>query len=82
MCFRVFNLIGFYLFFESVLIPIFLIIYGWGGQPERLQAGIYIILYTLAGSLPLLLILLNYRKEFTISIFYLDYIIVYCDSQL
>jgi NADH-ubiquinone oxidoreductase chain 4 len=37
------------------LIPTLLIITGWGFQPERLQAGIYFILYTLTASLPLLL---------------------------
>jgi NADH-ubiquinone oxidoreductase chain 4 len=28
---------------------------GWGYQPERLQAGIYFLFYTLRVSLPLLL---------------------------
>jgi NADH-ubiquinone oxidoreductase chain 4 len=32
----------------------FLIILGFGYQPERLQAGIYFIFYTLGASLPLL----------------------------
>lgn len=44
----------FYLFFELSLIPILLIIMGWGYQPERLQAGLYMMLYTLFGSIPLL----------------------------
>jgi NADH-ubiquinone oxidoreductase chain 4 len=44
----------FYLIFESCLIPILLIILGWGYQPERSQAGIYMFFYTLFGSLPLL----------------------------
>lgn len=47
--------IYFYIFFESSLIPIFLLIMGWGYQPERLQAGLYLLFYTLFGSLPLLL---------------------------
>jgi len=33
-------------------------IFGWGYQPERLQAGVFIIIYTVRASLPLLLILL------------------------
>nr|QFX74486.1 NADH dehydrogenase subunit 4 [Cryptopygus antarcticus travei] len=45
----------FYFFFEVSLIPTLLIIMGWGYQPERLQAGIYFIFYTLTASLPLLL---------------------------
>lgn len=48
------NSLVFYLFFELSLIPILLIIIGWGYQPERLQAGLYMMLYTLFGSIPLL----------------------------
>jgi len=40
-----------------------LIIFGWGNQPERINAGIYILLYTLIGSLPLLIILLFLREN-------------------
>nr|AGC22356.1 NADH dehydrogenase subunit 4 [Paramastax nigra] len=53
------SLFSFYLFFESSLIPTLLLILGWGYQPERLQAGIYLIFYTLFASLPLLLCLLK-----------------------
>nr|ALO77104.1 NADH deshydrogenase subunit 4 [Eurypogon sp. EUR01] len=54
------NLFLFYLFFEISLIPTLILILGWGYQPERLQAGIYMLFYTLIASLPML-----------ISIFYL-----------
>lgn len=53
--FRVINLFIFYLFFESRLIPTLILIIGWGYQPERIQAGIYLLFYTLFASLPLLL---------------------------
>nr|WEL32831.1 NADH dehydrogenase subunit 4 [Ptygomastax nihilsulcus] len=53
------NLFYFYLFFESSLIPTLFLILGWGYQPERLQAGIYLIFYTLFASLPLLLVLFS-----------------------
>lgn len=49
------NLLLFYLFFEISIIPTLLLILGWGYQPERLQAGIYLLFYTIFGSLPLLL---------------------------
>nr|AVN67598.1 NADH dehydrogenase subunit 4 [Anallacta methanoides] len=49
------NLFSFYLFFEGSLIPTLLLILGWGYQPERLQAGIYLLFYTLLVSLPLLI---------------------------
>jgi NADH-ubiquinone oxidoreductase chain 4 len=45
--FRSIGLFSFYLFFERRLIPTVFLILGWGYQPERLQAGIYLLLYTL-----------------------------------
>nr|AJR20057.1 NADH dehydrogenase subunit 4 [Bathymodiolus brooksi]AJR20058.1 NADH dehydrogenase subunit 4 [Bathymodiolus brooksi]AJR20059.1 NADH dehydrogenase subunit 4 [Bathymodiolus brooksi]AJR20060.1 NADH dehydrogenase subunit 4 [Bathymodiolus brooksi]AJR20061.1 NADH dehydrogenase subunit 4 [Bathymodiolus brooksi] len=44
----------FFVFFEGVLFPTLLLIVGWGYQPERLQAVVYMIIYTVMGSLPLL----------------------------
>lgn len=44
----------FYVCFERSLIPTFILILGWGYQPERLQAGVYMLFYTLFASLPLL----------------------------
>nr|YP_006576237.1 NADH dehydrogenase subunit 4 [Sphaerotheriidae sp. HYS-2012]AFH54819.1 NADH dehydrogenase subunit 4 [Sphaerotheriidae sp. HYS-2012] len=52
------NLFLFYLMFEASLIPTLLLIFGWGYQPERIQAGIYLLFYTLLASLPLLISLL------------------------
>nr|YP_009498543.1 NADH dehydrogenase subunit 4 [Alpheus hoplocheles]AWK60858.1 NADH dehydrogenase subunit 4 [Alpheus hoplocheles] len=48
----------FYIFFESSLIPTMVLILGWGYQPERLQAGVYMLFYTLFASLPLLVSLM------------------------
>nr|YP_010620923.1 NADH dehydrogenase subunit 4 [Archiblatta hoeveni]WAX39254.1 NADH dehydrogenase subunit 4 [Archiblatta hoeveni] len=48
------SMVSFYLFFEGSLIPTLFLILGWGYQPERLQAGIYLLFYTLLVSLPLL----------------------------
>nr|AJD85504.1 NADH dehydrogenase subunit 4 [Uvarovites inflatus] len=53
------SMFSFYLFFESSLIPTLLLILGWGYQPERLQAGVYLLFYTLLASLPLLVGLFN-----------------------
>nr|UPX88624.1 NADH dehydrogenase subunit 4 [Ptychoptera scutellaris] len=77
------NLFLFYLFFESSLIPTLFLILGWGYQPERLQAGIYLLFYTLLGSLPLLIgILFMYNSLNTLSFsllinFNLNYIFFY-----
>lgn len=52
------ELILFYILFETTLIPTLIIITRWGNQAERLNASTYFLFYTLAGSLPLLIILL------------------------
>jgi len=65
----------FYFIFEISLIPIFLIITGWGYQPERLQAGFYIFIYTLLGSLPFLYCLMKINLlvgGFHIKIFFYE----------
>jgi len=49
------SVFSFYFFFEASLIPIFFIILGWGYQPERLIASLYLFFFTLTSSLPLLL---------------------------
>nr|QAX91228.1 NADH dehydrogenase subunit 4 [Parrhinotermes microdentiformis] len=54
LAFSSINLLSFYVFFESSLIPTLFLILGWGYQPERVQAGVYLLFYTLLASLPLL----------------------------
>lgn len=56
------SLILFYIFFEASLVPTLLLILGWGYQPERLQASIYLIIYTVTASLPLLISLIFLYK--------------------
>jgi len=53
-CFSASNLIRFYIWFEASLIPTITLIIVWGYQPERSQARIYFILYTVIASLPIL----------------------------
>jgi len=70
LTFRVNNLFYFYLFFERSLIPTLILILGWGYQPERIQAGLYLLFYTLFASLPLLLgIFYFYVNNGTVMIF-------------
>nr|YP_009417598.1 NADH dehydrogenase subunit 4 [Steromphala umbilicaris]AQD17678.1 NADH dehydrogenase subunit 4 [Steromphala umbilicaris] len=52
------NVVWFYVFFEASLVPTLALILGWGYQPERLQAGMYMMLYTITASLPLLVLIL------------------------
>jgi NADH-ubiquinone oxidoreductase chain 4 len=64
------NIFLFYLFFERRLIPTLFLILGWGYQPERLQAGIYLLFYTLFASLPLLFsIFYIYKNLYFLDIF-------------
>lgn len=52
------DLLLFYIFFESVLIPMFLIIGVWGSRERKVLAVYYFFLYTLFGSLFMLLSIL------------------------
>nr|QOD97583.1 NADH dehydrogenase subunit 4 [Baryphthengus martii] len=58
LAFSTTELMLFYISFEATLIPTLILITRWGNQPERLSAGIYLLFYTLASSLPLLVTLL------------------------
>jgi NADH-ubiquinone oxidoreductase chain 4 len=53
--FLVLDLLLFYVAFESVLVPLFLVVGIWGGSPTRLRSAMLLFLYTLAGSLFMLL---------------------------
>ncbi|GJP40424.1 hypothetical protein CLOM_g100, partial [Closterium sp. NIES-68] len=52
------DLLLFYVFFESVLIPMFIIIGVWGSRQRKIQAAYQFFLYTLFGSLFMLLAIL------------------------
>nr|AEQ93836.1 NADH dehydrogenase subunit 4 [Myosotella myosotis] len=54
------SVIWFYIFFEASLIPTLFLIIRWGYQPERVQAGTYMILYTVTASMPLLVLLVGH----------------------
>nr|YP_010725973.1 NADH dehydrogenase subunit 4 [Helobdella europaea]WDY83668.1 NADH dehydrogenase subunit 4 [Helobdella europaea] len=58
MCFSSSNILYFYIWFEASLIPTAILIMKWGYQPERLQASLYLIMYTVLASLPMLTCLL------------------------
>nr|YP_009266358.1 NADH dehydrogenase subunit 4 [Abax parallelepipedus]ANJ70276.1 NADH dehydrogenase subunit 4 [Abax parallelepipedus] len=67
------NLFLFYFFFESSLIPTLILIMGWGYQPERLQAGIYLLFYTLFASLPMMIgIFYYYNNYYTLDFFFFN----------
>nr|YP_009695343.1 NADH dehydrogenase subunit 4 [Lamprigera yunnana]QEJ81508.1 NADH dehydrogenase subunit 4 [Lamprigera yunnana] len=75
------NIMVLYLFFEMSLIPVLFLILGWGYQPERLQAGLYMFMYTLLGSLPFMVsIFYMYMNYMTLSLnllFFVDSLYIY-----
>nr|YP_010990664.1 NADH dehydrogenase subunit 4 [Paravarcia deceptrix]WOW99108.1 NADH dehydrogenase subunit 4 [Paravarcia deceptrix] len=71
--FLVLDFFFFYFFFEGSLIPVFLIIFGWGYQPERLMAGFYLIFYTLFASFPFLLVILFIMNFYGGFFFFFDF---------
>nr|AII02414.1 NADH dehydrogenase subunit 4 [Eudonia angustea] len=83
LTFSVMNLFMFYMYFEGSLIPTLMLIIGWGYQPERIQAGMYLLFYTLFVSLPLLLGIfyifneLNYIMIYFLKFFNFDLYLLY-----
>nr|NP_739642.1 NADH dehydrogenase subunit 4 [Carapus bermudensis]BAC23173.1 NADH dehydrogenase subunit 4 [Carapus bermudensis] len=68
------EMIMFYVMFEATLIPTLVLIARWGNQPARLNASTYFLLYTLTGSLPLLVALLAlYNEMGTLSLLVMQY---------
>jgi NADH-quinone oxidoreductase subunit M len=66
--FAAMDMVLFYVFFEAVLIPMFLLIGVWGGE-NRVYAAFKFFLYTLAGSLLMLLAMLYlYRAAGTTDV--------------
>lgn len=53
--FCVLDIFLFYIFFEAILLPMFLVIGIWGSRTERVQASYQFFFYTLVGSLFMLL---------------------------
>lgn len=61
--FCVLDLLFFYIFFESVLIPMFLIVGIWGSRDRKILAAYYFFLYTLLGSVLMLLSILYIQDQ-------------------
>ena len=58
------SILLFYFWFEVSLLPMSIIILGWGAQPERLLASVYILFYTITASLPFLTVILLINPVF------------------
>lgn len=58
LVFSVLDLVLFYIFFEAVLIPMFILIGVWGSRERKIYAAYLLFLYTLFGSLLMLIAIL------------------------
>lgn len=70
LCFLFFSssFLSLYIYFEFRILPIFLLIIGWGYQTERVSARLALIFYTMSASMPLLIFIIIIR--FYKNIFY------------
>nr|YP_010560301.1 NADH dehydrogenase subunit 4 [Dryocosmus liui]UEE83321.1 NADH dehydrogenase subunit 4 [Dryocosmus liui] len=67
------NYFMFYFFFEVSMIPTLILIIGWGGQFERIEAGVYMLMYTLFASLPMMIIFFSiYYKINMLNMIFLN----------
>lgn len=77
--FYVQSFFAFYILFEAALLPTLFLILSWGYQPERVQAGLYLVLYTVSASLPLLVrILFLFKENGTVSFIWKDWSLPLC----
>ena len=68
LCLKTKAILLFYVFFEFSVVPITLIVFLYGYQPEKLQACLSLLLYTVVSRLPLLIYLLyNESQTFIMS---------------
>nr|AOY39885.1 NADH dehydrogenase subunit 4 [Curculionidae sp. BMNH 1039870] len=73
LAFSSMSMFMFYLFFEASLVPTFILVIGWGYQPERISAGIYLFFYTMLMSMPMMLGIFFFSSMFYSSDFYFLY---------
>ena len=64
LCFLTINIIIFYLIFEIRLLPIFFIIMFGGYTIERVEAIIYILIYTIISSIPFLWLIIKFYTDY------------------
>lgn len=63
LVFSVLDLVLFYIFFESILMPMMIIIGVWGSRERKIGAAYQFFLYTLLGSVFFLLAILTIYLE-------------------
>lgn len=63
------SFILFYFLYELVSIPVILLIYLYGRQPEKVRASLFALIYTSAFSLPFLYIIIELSGDWPINIY-------------
>ena len=72
LVFSVMDLLLFYIFFEAILIPMYLLVGVWGSRERKVRAAYLLFFYTLIGSLCMLIgIIYIYSVTGTLSLEYL-----------
>jgi proton-translocating NADH-quinone oxidoreductase chain M len=56
------DMLGFYIFYEAILIPVFFLIGIWGSSQRRIKAAYFFFFFTLVSSMPMLIGILILRK--------------------
>lgn len=79
LVFSILDLFLFYIFFEAILIPMFLILGFWGSRDRKIWAVYMLFFYTLCGSLFMLLGILYIYS--CVGTFSLEYILMYSFSD-
>lgn len=67
LTFKVNKILLFYFCFEARAIPILVIIINWGYSPERYTAAVWIVVYTVAGRLPFLYVVLGKYSDILLT---------------
>jgi proton-translocating NADH-quinone oxidoreductase chain M len=82
--FITFDLLFFYFWFESTLIPMFLIIVIWGNQSRKINAGLYLLVYTLLFTVLFFVLILYIQYEFGTTNFFvlLNFLIINKEYQI
>lgn len=81
--FIVLDVFLFYIFFEIILIPMFLIILFWGSRSRKIKAAYYFFFFTLIGSLIMLLAIITLLLNFgSTSLFVLYHLNIDFNLQL
>jgi len=78
----VLDILLFFVFFETILFPMFLIIGTFGSSERKIKASFFLFFYTLAGSLFLLILILILFFKIGSTNFFLAFHLFFFNSNL